>query len=115
MVLIRSEIVSIGKEAVLETEPTSPLKAVVCRESALPANLAWRVHRPRDEGICASMIELALNPVVHFLLVEPGLRKGRGTKCPSAALEEVNHFQGVSALRTLDSQPRLNPGQKGLR
>ena len=89
------------------------LNALVCGESAFAADLTWRVHWPRDKKLCAAMIEFALNPVVLFLLVEPRTWERSPAEGPATALEEVDHHQSVLALTAFDSQPRLNPGQKG--
>jgi hypothetical protein len=49
------------------------------------------------------MVELTLNPIVLFLLVEPSLRERCAPEGTAAALKEVNHLQSVGALRTLYS------------
>src|ERR1700682_16047 len=72
------------------------------------------MHCCGDEQVRAPMIQLPLDPIMLFLLIQPGLGQGRSTKGPAATLQDVNHRQSVVALGALDSQPRSYAAQEGL-
>jgi hypothetical protein len=66
-------------------------------------DLSRRVHRFGHKGIGASVIELALDPVMLFLFLKPSRRQRVWTKGSSPALKQLDHHEGVVALRLLDS------------
>ncbi len=78
----------------------------------LAVYLTRRMHRLRDKGRGAAMIQLPLNPVMLFLFCEPGLRKWRAPERASATLQQQDHCQGVIALLGLDAQQWPNPGEE---
>src|SRR5713226_63400 len=75
-------------------------------------DLAWRMHRLGDKCLGPSVIQLALNPVQLFLVVEPRLRKWRPAERPFASLQQFDHVKCVVALLCLDSERRTYPTQK---
>jgi len=62
-------------------------RLVVCEQAPGAVDLARRMHRFLDEDGCAPVIQLALYPVMRFLLIKPGLGQWRPAEGALAALQ----------------------------
>jgi hypothetical protein len=72
------------------------------------------VHRFLDKLVGPSVVQLTLDPIVLFLLLQQLLRQRLTPECASTHLQKVDHGKGVLTMLSFDPQPRLDSDQEWL-
>src|SRR2546428_13131409 len=72
------------------------------------------MHRLGDELLTSAVIHLTLTPVVLFLDLEPFWGQELPSERVATSLQDLDHVEGVLALRLLNSKPALNSAEEGL-